>query len=80
MSGRPEPFTLRVADEAIADPCLLLARTRFPDRAPSEPRAYNADLGHVRGLVAYWRDRFDRQQTGALREVRCREGRSRRVG
>ena len=59
MSQQPEPFTLRVPDEAIADLRERLARTRFPDQAPGEPWAYGTDVGYLRGLVDYWRDGFD---------------------
>jgi len=59
MGQQPEPFTLRVPDEAVADLRERLARTRFPDQAPGEPWAYGTDVGYMRGLVAYWRDGFD---------------------
>jgi len=53
------PFTLRVADDAIADLRNRLARTRFPDQPPGEPWATGTDLAYLRDLVAYWRDGFD---------------------
>src|SRR5690349_13801110 len=59
MTQRPEPFTLRVPDEAIADLRERLARTRFPDQAPGAPWAYGTDVGYMRELVGYWRDGFD---------------------
>ena len=59
MSPQPQPFTLRVPDDAIADLRKRLARTRFPDQAPGEPWAYGTDVGYMRELVDYWRDRFD---------------------
>ncbi len=59
MSQQPEPFTLRVPDEAIADLRERLARTRFPDPAPGDPWAHGTDVGYLRGLVDYWRDGFD---------------------
>ena len=59
MHARPEPFTLHVPDAALTDLRERLARTRFPDQTPGEPWAYGTDLGYLRGLVAYWRDRFD---------------------
>jgi pimeloyl-ACP methyl ester carboxylesterase len=55
----PKPFTLRVADDEMADLGARLARTRFPDQAPDAPWAYGADLEYIRSLVSYWRDRFD---------------------
>ena len=61
------PFTLHVPDSAIADLRDRLGRTRFPDQAPDAPWAYGADVGYMRDLVAYWRDRFDwRVQEAAL--------------
>ena len=59
MAARPEPFTLRVPDEAIADLCDRLAGTRFPDQAPGDPWAYGTDLGYLRELVEYWRGAFN---------------------
>lgn len=56
---RPEPFTLHVPDEAIADLRRRLAATRFPDQAPGEPWAYGSDLGYMRDLVRYWAESFD---------------------
>src|SRR5690348_15168812 len=59
MSPRPEPFVLRVSDDAIADLRARLARARFPDQAPGAAWAYGTDLAYMEDLVAYWRDRFD---------------------
>ena len=59
MTVRAEPFSLCVAEEALADLRERLARTRFPDQAPGAPWAYGTDVDWLRGLVAYWRDRFD---------------------
>jgi hypothetical protein len=66
MSPQPQPFTLRVPDDAIADLHMRLERTRFPDQAPGEPWAYGTDVGYMRELVDYWRDRFDWQAQEAL--------------
>jgi pimeloyl-ACP methyl ester carboxylesterase len=54
-----EPFELRVADTAIADLRVRLARARFPDQPPGPAWAYGADLDFMRDLVAYWQDGFD---------------------
>ncbi|HET6469606.1 MAG TPA: epoxide hydrolase [Geminicoccaceae bacterium] len=59
MNDRPEPFTLRVPDDAITDLQDRLARTRFPDQAPGEPWAYGTDVAYMQELVGYWRERFD---------------------
>ena len=67
MSARPEPFTLNVADNAIADLRERLARTRFPDQAPGDTWAYGTNVDYLRGLVEYWRTAFDwRAQEGRL--------------
>jgi len=55
----PVPFTLHVPDADIADLRERLARTRFPDQAPGVPWAYGTDLGYMREVVPYWRDKFD---------------------
>ena len=55
----PIPFTLSVADGAIADLRARLALTRFPDQAPGEPWAYGTDLAYMKTLVPYWKDQFD---------------------
>ena len=63
----PTSFPLRIADADIADLRDRLARTRFPDSAPGEAWAYGTDVGYLRGLVDYWRSRFDwRAQEAAL--------------
>jgi microsomal epoxide hydrolase len=59
MAARPEPFTLRVPDEAIADLRDRLARTRFPDQAPGDPWAYGTDVGYLQQFVQYWHSTFD---------------------
>ena len=59
MTVSAQPFRLHVPDAAIADLRERLARTRFPDQAPDAPWAYGTDVGYLRTLVEYWRDRFD---------------------
>ncbi len=59
MTATPVPFSLHFPDAALADLRERLARTRFPDQAPDAPWAYGTDVGYLRGLVEYWRDRFD---------------------
>ena len=53
------PFILHVPDADIADLRDRLARTRFPDAAPSEPWGYGTSVDYMHELVAYWRDGFD---------------------
>lgn len=55
----PRPFRLHIDDAELTDLRDRLARTRFPDQAPDAPWAYGADVGYLRTLVGYWRDRFD---------------------
>jgi pimeloyl-ACP methyl ester carboxylesterase len=63
----PHPFTLHVADAAIADLRTRLGLTRFPDAAPGEPWAFGSSVAYVRDLVAYWKDDFDwRMEEAAL--------------
>jgi pimeloyl-ACP methyl ester carboxylesterase len=63
----PQPFTLDVADAAIADLKTRLGLTRFPDAAPGEPWAFGSSVAYVRDLVAYWKDDFDwRMEEAAL--------------
>jgi pimeloyl-ACP methyl ester carboxylesterase len=56
---QPEPFTLNIAEDAIADLRARLARTRFPDQAPGPAWAYGTDVAYLRELVEYWRTGFD---------------------
>ena len=59
MATQPQPFTLSVPEEAIADLRERLGRTRYPDQAPGEPWAYGTDVGYLRQLVDYWHTTFD---------------------
>lgn len=64
---QPEPFTLSVGDDEIADLKARLARTRWPDQAPGEPWVYGANVAYMRELTEYWRTAFDwRAQEAAL--------------
>jgi len=67
----PTPFTLRVADDALADLKSRLARTRWPDEPPLEPWASGTSVGYLRGLVEYWKDGLEwREQERALNRFR----------
>src|SRR3954470_1521823 len=63
MAPKPQPFTLAVADAAIADLRDRLARTRLPDQAPippgGDPWSYGTSAAYLADLVAHWRDGFD---------------------
>ena len=67
MAAQPQPFTLNIPDDAIADLRERLARTRYPDQAPGTPWAYGTDVGYLQQLVEYWRTAFDwRAEEGRL--------------
>lgn len=59
MAADPKPFTLHIANEAIADLHRRLEHTRFPDQAPGDPWAYGTSVAWLEELVSYWRDTFD---------------------
>jgi len=62
-----EPFTIAIADAAIADLKDRLARTRWPDALVDVGWDLGTDLSYLRELVAYWQSRFDwRAQERAL--------------
>jgi pimeloyl-ACP methyl ester carboxylesterase len=61
------PFTIRVPDAVLADLKARLAMARFPDALQGDGWTHGTDIGYLRQLVAYWRDRFDwRAQERAL--------------
>ncbi|MEA3177348.1 MAG: hypothetical protein QOI59_871 [Gammaproteobacteria bacterium] len=53
------PFTVRVADEAVADLKLRLELTRWPDEIGDGTWKYGMPRKVLRDIVEYWRDRFD---------------------
>ncbi len=55
----PHPFTIRVSEDVLADLQERLARVRWPDEIPGAGWSYGTDLGTMKALVAYWRDRYD---------------------
>jgi pimeloyl-ACP methyl ester carboxylesterase len=59
MASQPQPFELRVPDDAIADLRERLARTRFPDQTPGAPWAYGTEVRYMQEVVEYWRTKFD---------------------
>jgi pimeloyl-ACP methyl ester carboxylesterase len=59
MTKQVEAFKLTVPDTDIADLRERLRRTRFPDQAPAPAWAYGTDLAWMRGLIDYWREKFD---------------------
>ena len=59
MTQRVEAFKLTVPDTDIADLRERLRRTRFPDQAPGPAWAHGTDVAWIRGLLDYWREKFD---------------------
>src|SRR5215510_12036961 len=53
------PFAIHVPDDVLKDLKARLARTRFPDELDGAGWDYGMNLGYLKGLVIYWRDRFD---------------------
>jgi epoxide hydrolase len=61
------PFTIRVPDPVLADLKERLSHPRYPDALQGDGWTYGTDIGYLKQLVAYWRDRFDwRAQERAL--------------
>src|SRR5262245_41800129 len=52
-------FALAVPDEGLKDLKARLARARFPDEPDGAGWDYGMNLGYLKGLVEYWRDRFE---------------------
>jgi microsomal epoxide hydrolase len=53
--GTPvRPFKIDIADAALDDLRVRLARTRWPDTIPGEPWAYGTDPTYLRSLCHYW--------------------------
>ncbi len=55
----PQPFTVRVGDDVLADLRARLDRARWPDEIPDTAWKYGSDLAYMKQLVAYWRDKYD---------------------
>src|ERR1700750_3260658 len=53
------PLAIPVTDDALMDLKARLARARFPDELDGAGWDYGMNLGYLKGLVEYWRDRFD---------------------
>jgi len=54
-----KPFKVAVDDAILRDLKDRLARTRFPDQIPETGWEYGVDLGYMKDLVAYWKDKYD---------------------
>jgi pimeloyl-ACP methyl ester carboxylesterase len=53
------PFTVRIADAAVADLKLRLNLTRWPDEVGEGTWEYGMPRKVLRNIVEYWRDRFE---------------------
>ena len=53
------PFKIQVEDKVLTDLRERLARTRFPDHIEGSGWEYGIDLGYMKQLVAYWREKYD---------------------
>jgi pimeloyl-ACP methyl ester carboxylesterase len=53
------PFRIQVPDAVLSDLKQRLARTRFPGEIAGSDWDYGTNLGYLKELVAYWRDKFD---------------------
>jgi pimeloyl-ACP methyl ester carboxylesterase len=73
-----DPFRIAVPEAVLVDLHERLARTRLPDEIPGSGWGYGTDLGYLRELVAYWRDRYDWRAAEArlnrFRQFRARVG------
>jgi hypothetical protein len=52
-------FEIKVADAVLEDLKQRLGRTRLPDQLEGAGWDYGTELGYLRELVAYWRDKYD---------------------
>src|SRR6476646_3255743 len=53
------PYAIHVNDAALADLKDRLARARLPGELPGAGWDYGMNLGYLKELVAYWREKFD---------------------
>lgn len=53
------PFKIQVPDATLADLKQRLAGTRFPGEITGSNWDYGTNLGYLKELVTYWRDKFD---------------------
>ena len=53
------PYKIQVPDAVLTDLKARLARTRFPDEIPGTGWDYGANLGYMKELITYWRDKYD---------------------
>lgn len=53
------PFRIQTDDKELKDLKERLARTRFPDQIDDAGWDYGVELGFMKELVSYWKDRYD---------------------
>ncbi len=53
------PFTIAIEDSVLEDLQKRLAGTRWPDEIPNTGWDYGSNLGYLKELVEYWRNKFD---------------------
>jgi pimeloyl-ACP methyl ester carboxylesterase len=56
---RPEPFTIAVPDDVLADLRDRIGRTRWPNDLDDGSWRLGADRTYLQGLLAHWLERFD---------------------
>ena len=54
-----KPFRIHIPDSVLADLRSRLAQTRWPDQLPDSGWNHGPDLGYLRELCDYWREKFD---------------------
>src|SRR5262245_58313829 len=54
-----KPFRIAVDEAVLRDLKERLARTRWPDQLEGAGWDYGVELGYLKELVTYWRDRYD---------------------
>ena len=53
------PFKIQVPDSVLTDLKRRLAQSRFADEFPDAGWDYGTNLTYLKGLVAYWRDKYE---------------------
>ncbi len=54
-----KPFKIAIGDDQLKDLKDRLAHTRFPDQLDNAGWDYGVELGYVKKVVDYWRDKYD---------------------
>jgi microsomal epoxide hydrolase len=55
----PVPFTIEVDQSILDDLQQRLSNVRWPDEVPGNNWKFGTDLGYLKTLVDYWRDKYD---------------------